>query len=569
MAYNVYLYSNMRGMAKILQAFLLISVVTLATLQPVGAQDFLGYGNSNYGGLQALEVNPASIVDGRYRVEIGLYGTVGFTNDYLGLKRSAFGNLGDAFGFREKDPLGNAIYEEYWTENWRDNTAKQLFSSGNVSLGFILSLGPKSAFAFTTRARAILSASNVNSYLMKAFLEEFELAPGSEAATLIYGNPIFSDNANAQMISFAEYGLSYGHTILDKGRHFLKGAGRVKYLQGIASTTATADELGVIIKNADTLTALPGTNFSLSYSDNFNFSELISSFQQEAKPSVGFDVGMIYEFRPRYMDYRYRTDGKTSKTVPGEPKYLLRVGVSLTDIGQLTFKQNVFSGNFAVIDTSDLVNFTSEDFEEFKNKLVDGLVSNNDSVGTYKLKLPTALGIQLDWHVYRKWFLGFSMRQQLEANSPFRAQEPSRYVFTPRYESNALEVALPIGFDNLGNNTIGTLMRVGPVMLGSNSLISTALLNDGDIYSLDVFFGIKIGLKYKLAPDRDKDGVSNRYDKDDNNPGTWEHLGVPDTDGDHVPDNLDKCPTEPGLPENNGCPEGQTPTPTGDIGGVR
>jgi outer membrane protein OmpA-like peptidoglycan-associated protein len=62
-------------------------------------------------------------------------------------------------------------------------------------------------------------------------------------------------------------------------------------------------------------------------------------------------------------------------------------------------------------------------------------------------------------------------------------------------------------------------------------------------------------------PDTDKDGVVDKDDKCPTVPGPKENHGCPwpDSDGDGIPDNVDKCPTQPedfdGFEDADGCPE--------------
>src|SRR5690606_4439453 len=55
-------------------------------------------------------------------------------------------------------------------------------------------------------------------------------------------------------------------------------------------------------------------------------------------------------------------------------------------------------------------------------------------------------------------------------------------------------------------------------------------------------------------PDRDGDGIEDRYDDCPDVPGLTAFAGCPDTDGDGIPDPKDACPNTAGPASNNGCP---------------
>ena len=57
------------------------------------------------------------------------------------------------------------------------------------------------------------------------------------------------------------------------------------------------------------------------------------------------------------------------------------------------------------------------------------------------------------------------------------------------------------------------------------------------------------------CPDKDNDGIVDKYDECDETPGLKRFNGCPDTDNDGVKDDEDDCPNEKGTIKNNGCPE--------------
>src|ERR1043166_1603567 len=68
---------------------LLVSIAVLLSATSF-AQDFLGYINSNYSGITGTDINPANVVDTRYKTDICLTGvSLQLYNNYVGMDRSA------------------------------------------------------------------------------------------------------------------------------------------------------------------------------------------------------------------------------------------------------------------------------------------------------------------------------------------------------------------------------------------------------------------------------------------------------------------------------------------------
>lgn len=61
--------------------------------------------------------------------------------------------------------------------------------------------------------------------------------------------------------------------------------------------------------------------------------------------------------------------------------------------------------------------------------------------------------------------------------------------------------------------------------------------------------------KFEGCPDTDNDGIVDSKDECPTVAGIASMNGCPDGDGDGITDSKDKCPTVPGLTTNNGCPE--------------
>src|SRR4051812_49420643 len=131
-----------------MKKILLVSTFMLFLISVVNAQDFLGYANSNYSGVTGTDLNPAAVVDSRYKVDVTLTGlSFGVYNNYLGLKRSALDHTGS---------LIKGTYPAFNDPNFMKNYLEVRQSDKNKSVylslqfyapSFLITINKKNAFA--------------------------------------------------------------------------------------------------------------------------------------------------------------------------------------------------------------------------------------------------------------------------------------------------------------------------------------------------------------------------------------------------------------------------------------
>ena len=70
-------------------------------------------------------------------------------------------------------------------------------------------------------------------------------------------------------MAWSEYGFNYSQVAIDKGEHFLKVGGSIKYLAGLTAAYFYTNNFNYNIKNTDTSFVLQG-DFNYGYSNNLD-----------------------------------------------------------------------------------------------------------------------------------------------------------------------------------------------------------------------------------------------------------------------------------------------------------
>lgn len=533
-------------------------LIILAALSFVGVQgqDLLGISSSNYGGLSSVQINPANLADNRLKFEIQLFGTgFGAANNFIGFKPSYLVREGGLTSTTY--PLLDATppTEDFTTANFEDN--RRAFVYNNIYLpGLLVSINEKNSISLSARARTYVNVDGVDSEL-------YRFAYNSLNYPSLYNTRITNDKLSIQTMTWMEYALGYGRVLIDKEKHFLKAGVTLKALQGLQSAYLFIDNLDYEIHSDSTL-SLYNADVSYGHSTNFEASQNNANYRVVSNLGLGFDFGVIYEWRPDYAKHKHDMDGETNVWKRNENKYKLKVGVSMTDLGGVKFSKGGQSGDFTA-NTSNW-DITKLDFGTTPIAALDDTLSarfgGTNAGANYKMNLPTAFSTQIDYHIWKDLYINQTNFIAFGFNSnPNKIHDFTTISITPRWDHRIAGVSIPISHNSLMGTRTGLAVRLGPVTFGTSSMYPyrAFLRGDGfgskDITGLDAYVMVRIPVAYKRIKDRDADKVSDRKDQCVKVPGTWEYRGCPDRDGDHIRDEEDDCPDVPGLAKLHGCPD--------------
>ncbi|MFM7021874.1 MAG: DUF5723 family protein [Flavobacteriales bacterium] len=509
-------------------SFFLISLASFS-------QDFAGYNTSNYAGVNGIDLQPASIVDNRYKLDILLLGlNVNAQNNYFKL---APGFLSD---------MGNPSFKYIYVDNDTSSLPRTGFMSTTL-LGpsFMFTANEKNSFAFTTKMRLLMNLDDVDPKLIQTIYQQYN-------SPEVWGLTLVNKGLNMKTMAWTEYGLGYGREILYKGDHYLKGGIRVKLLQGIGDVYTDIHPVDITIEDDSTIT-LKGDRFAYGHSSSIENAGvgMLNPFSADANLGFGCDLGLVYEWRPNKDKHTYEMDGKQNSS-RDENKYKLKVGLSLIDLGSIKYKSGTYSKDF----NPTINHWDAEGLNPTNPTQVDSILSAHFVTtavpSTYTRSLPTVFSLQVDYNIWRTFFVNFTAYQAFRFNnSPSQVHETSTYSITPRWDYKWFGLYVPMSYNTVTGYKIGASAMIGPFFLGTSSLNPLFTQTKG----LDVFFGVKVSSLHYKKNDDDGDKVSDRNDLCPDVKGIWAFKGCPDSDKDSIPDKDDACPSIPGVREFKGCPD--------------
>lgn len=536
----------------------LILVVLLADVSL--SQSYIGFAQGNFSGLNGVMYQPAEVVDNRMQVDINLFsGDNLFSNNYLKVNRKyVFGpqnlpTFDSTFSFQDFR-LSELI------QKTNSSTKNLTLRSDIMGPSFMFSINRKNGIAVTSRIRTIVNVDNFLQDFVNMGLAEFK-------DSLLYNQEFKMNQSRLSAMSWGEIGITYGRVLLNKNVHFLKAGITGKYLMGIASGYFYNQDASVKFYANDSLSLYQPTvsanNATIRAGVSNNIPLTGGSFDKYISGSgVGFDIGVVYEYRPDYADYN-----SGSSDMKNEPrnknKYKLKVGFSALDLGSIKFTKNPEIYDFSINWQNYNINNAqlSSDGGWLDSLGATKLADNKE---TYKMRLPTSYMLTLDYRPFKKAgfyanFSAFMATRNLGYDAKVR--EISRYTITPRFEISWFSVGIPISYYGMQYLNAGAFFQIGPLYIGSADILNLAFSKN--IRGINIYGGLKVPIAFggdskRKKSDVDNDGVLDKDDKCIDVPGPIENFGCPygDKDQDGVLDNADQCINVAGPAENNGCPFG-------------
>ncbi|HET8886707.1 MAG TPA: DUF5723 family protein, partial [Salinimicrobium sp.] len=203
--------------------------------------------------------------------------------------------------------------------------------------------------------------------------------------------------------------------------------------------------------------------------DDIDFKNLSAGF--------GGDFGLTYE---------YRSNNDIDSISIGHGNYKLKVGVSVTDIGSISYDESTTT-TYNVDNTVSTNSFEDEDIET----ALDEQYVGTEEIGKTEISLPTAMHVLVDYKFRKRLYMSvhgsFSL---VDKNDPYANRIINTVTATPRLETRWFSFYLPLSLRQHDGFAMGAGFRLGPLTVGSGSLLSNYLMDDSR--TADIYVGLKI-----------------------------------------------------------------------------
>jgi len=450
------------------------------------AQNLLGISTSKHGGTNRIYINPALAADSPTRFYVNVAtGNLHLDNNYVRYQApfSLLSYLTGSVPQQYKNADGSVQFTTEYTKENLDGRTKDGRLQGEVrGPSFLARVGERSAFAVTTRFRAVGQLKGASQGLLSA------LRAGLDDGAL-YGIPSSNNQFSAGTNTFSELGLTYATTIWETdGRKLLLGiTGKAMLGYNAQFLLNRGLDFSIIADPTSQSRALLEVNrldATLSYTNYLQNRSLgLSTLVNPSAPGfgVGADVGFTY----------------ISQYDEGRP--VMQLGLAVTDIGGLRYKGQQYS--YADIREQPVV-FSSADFsgkngslqtiQVIQDKFTNGRSPDKTS---FRAGLPTSLNLSLDYQLPGGAGINVTVLQNVRSGQAMATHQPSLVAVTPRYNKQWLSVALPVAYLNRGV-VVGASVQLGPVWLGTDNFLGLIGNASNNIRprGLDLYGGIAFGI---------------------------------------------------------------------------
>lgn len=424
------------------------------------SQSYFGYDTDNYSGIHGVAANPANIADSRVKLDINLYSlNATAANDYIGLSLENITQLitGD---FSELNTISDV-----------DNSI--LVNTSIFGPSFMFSINEKHSVGVITKLRMDNTFNNISGTLFSSLIDSF-------------GTEDFSFNQNAMDATthiWGEVGVSYGRVLFyDYDNHYLKGGVTLKYLVGAGIAQANTNDLS---GNFSAATRQLAFNGSLDYLISYDASQEIADYTKNLAGGVGMDIGFVYEYRTRSSRIGDSNDNPRALN-----KYRAKIAVSVLDYGAITY------------DSIRLTRYTPNrpiDVNNLNGNLQEVLDTNFSPTSTTvnaTVALPTSLRINVDYKIIPWVYANLDINQALvKTDGLYNTNGLNHFTFTPRFETRVFSAYLPVTYSELGGTSIGAGVKLGPLIIGSGSILSNLISDKTQM--ANVFLAFKAPINHK------------------------------------------------------------------------
>lgn len=427
------------------------------------AQERFGMLHSNYGGSDALCLNPARGAGQWPYADIRL----------LGIDAHAWNSL-VAWGQRAQPLVGEvnsgiagAVQGAVVLRDAR-SSHRAFVQADALGPAFSLALG-RGTIGVGIRGRASVSASGISPELGNFIFHGLGYLPQ-------HGIRYQENGIKAIGAAWTEFSVNYAHMLRVQGFGILSAGIGVKYNLAQAGAALQIGSLDYTVVDSVRLEV---------HSTDARYGFAMPAVN--AGRGFGADIGLTYERTVDEADgyVPHRSSGSCSPL-----RYRYRVGGSLIDLGGLRFRNA----------TAGAVGIGSLSIDDYNHVPVSSVDDADSLIATaanwsrdkaLSIGLPTAASLQFDWNVKGNAYVAFAAVQQLSAREAIRLRRPNTIAITPRYETRYIEAAVPVVFHeyDLMRPSIGFMLRMDGIIVGSDHIMP--FISKRDAYGADLYLRIR------------------------------------------------------------------------------
>ena len=481
---------------RILYFLLIIFFVVVSKLNT--AQEMWGVTGSNFAGSNSTLINPSLMSASKVYLDINLV-----TADFFAQNNFAYIPADDfkpTRFLREGYEFPTYGPDEQAFMRYDNRDLKRIFSSIRVKGPSAMLVYNDHAFAIHTAARSVVSGNRIPYEIANFAYEGLNFRP---QWNINYRDYDFNFGAMA----WGEIGASWSYTYYKYAFSRWSAGITLKYLMGYSGAYLNTENIDYIVLNDSTIDIRNmnvEAGFSLPVDYNNNDFPAGNTFKGSG---LGADLGITYtRTRKGHSNQKYRNLCEQ----PFED-YIYRVGISILDLGAITFKDNAQKHAFKdvgyyweridTLDYTNIQNLVNEFSNNFYGNPVASLVDNS-----FSMMLPTAVSLQADYHYYKEWYLGgYFVYPIMFENSHLR--RPAQLALVPRYESNELEIAMPVSLYDLQKPRVGLSARIYFLTIGTDKLGS--FFGMSDFTGADFYFSIKLNFRKGYCRDKRSEYCTN------------------------------------------------------------
>lgn len=465
-------------------------LAAIVLFMPFGmrSQDMLGVVFSNYTGVSTATINPALLTGTRVFMDVNIVGGV------FSIANNMYYFQPDNRTIRKAINLDTSLFSNgrfAWGRsfNYYDNTREKYFTANAKIMGpsMMIQAG-RHAFGFSTSFRSVKGGKNLPYGIPISMYEGLSYADfhGVEFSDIDY---------DFVSLSWGEIGLSYAYNFYDLYSNRFTFGITAKALFGMEGGYINMRNTSYIIENerdvnfinvdADIGYALPYTYDTLIAE---NYSPLVKGY------GAGFDFGIVFTKLKSTVVYENGKDEKLCARPYND--YVYKIGLSLLDVGAITFTDNAELHNFDNV-SKDWVEFDTIQFRGIQDAVqIYSRGFYGDDEASYvddriQIWLPTTISLQFEYHLKQHIYLSALWMHPIRFNSR-TVWRPAQLSFIPRWENRLFGVSVPVSLFDYKDPRLGLAVRVYSLTIGTDRLGS--LFGVSNFNGMDIYFSFRFNI---------------------------------------------------------------------------